>query len=105
MALVSFETSQAGQGNGNGLGSKTDIVKIAKTNITEAELKTVLEDMGLDGFAVAGVGTADGSAFVGGTTDEVFVALQGAGADYTAEGTNAHGVTGAVTSVLSIFKD
>jgi len=105
MALVSFETSQAGQGNGNGLGSKTDIVKIAKTNITEAELKTVLEDMGLDGFAVAGVGTADGSAFVGGTTDEVFVALQGAGADYTAEGTNAHGVTGAVTTVESIFKD
>ncbi len=105
MALVSFETSQAGQGNGNGLGSKTDIVKIAKTNITEAELKTVLEDMGLDGFAVAGVGTADGSAFVGGTTDVVFVALQGAGADYTAEGTNAHGVTGAVTTVESIFKD
>jgi hypothetical protein len=105
MALVSFETSQAGQGNGNGLGSKTDIVKIAKTNITEAELKTVLEDMGKDGFAVAGVGTADGSAFVGGTTDVVFVALQGAGADYTAEGTNAHGVTGAVTTVESIFKD
>jgi hypothetical protein len=105
MALVAFETSQAGQGNGNGLGSKTDIVKIAKTNITEAELKTVLEDMGKDGFAVAGVGTADGSAFVGGTTDVVFVALQGAGADYTAEGTNAHGVTGAVTTVESIFKD
>ena len=47
MALVSFETSQAGQGIGNGLGSKTDIVKIAKTNITTAELKTVLEDMQL----------------------------------------------------------
>lgn len=105
MALIAFETSQAGQGNGNGLGSKTDIVKIAKTNITEAELKTVLQDMQLDGFAVGGVGTADGTAFVGGTTDEVFVALQGSGADYSAEGSNAHGVTGAVTTVESIFKD
>ena len=105
MALVSFETSQAGQGIGNGLGSKTDIVKIAKTNITTAELKTVLEDMQLDGFAVGGVGTADGSAIVSGTTDEVFVALQGSGADYSAEGSNAHGVTGAVTTVESIFKD
>lgn len=105
MALVSFETSQAGQGIGNGLGSKTDIVKIAKTNTTTAELKTILEDMQLDGFAVGGVGTADGTAFVSGTTDEVFVALQGSGADYTAEGTNAHGVTGAVTTVESIFKD
>ena len=105
MALIAFETSQAGQGIGNGLGPKTDVVKIAKTNITEAELKSILEDMQFDGFAVAGVGTADGSAFVGGTTDEVFVALQGSGADYTAEGSNAHGVTGAVTSVSAIFKD
>ena len=105
MALVSFETSQAGQGIGNGLGSKTDIVKIAKTTTTTAELKTILEDMQVDGFAVGGVGTADGTAFVSGTTDVVFVALQGAGADYTAEGTNAHGVTGAVTTVESIFKD
>ena len=105
MALVSFETSQAGQGIGNGIGSKTDIVKIAKTNTTTAELKTILEDMQVDGFAVGGVGTADGTAFVSGTTDVVFVALQGAGADYTAEGTNAHGVTGAVTTVESIFKD
>ena len=105
MALVSFETSQAGQGIGNGLGSKTDIVNIAKTNITTAELKKILEDMQVDGFAVAGVGTADGTAFVSGTTDAVMVALQGAGADYTAEGSNAHGVTGAVTTVLTIFVD
>lgn len=105
MALIAFETSQAGQGIGNGLGSKTDIVKIAKTNLTTAELKKALEDMAVDGFAVAGVGTADGSEFVSGTTDVVFVALQGSGADYTAEGTNAHGVTGAVTTVESIFVD
>ena len=105
MALVAFESSQAGQGIGNGLGSKTDLVKIAKTNITEAELKSIQKIMQLDGFAVAGVGTADGSAFVGGTTDVVFVALQGSGADYSAEGANAHGVSGAVTTVEAIFKD
>ena len=75
MALVALETSQAGQGIGNGLGPKTDVVKIAKTNITEAELKSILEDMQFDGFAVAGVGTADGSAFVGGTTDWTFAKL------------------------------
>ena len=105
MTLVAFESSQAGQGIGNGLGSKTDLVKIAKTNITEAELKSLREDIQLDGFAVAGVGTADGSAFVGRTTDVVFVALQGSGADYSAEGSNAHGVSGAVTTVEAIFKD
>ena len=105
MALVAFESSQAGQGIGNGLGSKTDLVKIAKTNITEAELKSIQKILQLDGFAVAGVGTADGSAFVGGTTDVVFVALQGSGADYSAEGSNAHGVSGAVTTVEAIFKD
>ena len=105
MALIAFETSQAGQGIGNGLGSKTDIVKVAKTDLTTAELRTIVEDMALDGFAIAGVATADGSAFVSGTTDVEFVALQGAGADYTAEGTNAHGVTSTVTTVESIFKD
>lgn len=90
---------------GNGLGSKTDIVKIAKTNITESELQTILDDMQFDGFNVSAVGTADNSAFVSGTTDVIFVALQGAGADYTAESSNAHGVTGAVTTVEAIFAD
>jgi len=48
------------------------------------------------------VTTADGSAFVSGTTDNLKVALQGT-ATYTAEGSNAHGVSGAVTTVLTIF--
>lgn len=86
----------------NGLGGKTTIVKIAKTNITSAQLGTILTDMQYDGFAIAGVATADGSAFDSGVTDNVFVALQST-ATYTDEGSNAHGVTGAVTTTESIF--
>tara|TARA_A100001388_G_scaffold231988_1_gene184489 strand:- start:7699 stop:8016 length:318 start_codon:yes stop_codon:yes gene_type:complete len=88
---------------GNGLGPKSSIVKIAKTNITSSELQTILEDMALDGHTIAGVGTADGSAFASGVTDVVFVALQGAGLTYAAEGSNAHGVTGAVTTLEAII--
>ena len=86
---------------GNGLGSKTTIVKLALTNMTAANLGTIYADMGNAGHTVAGSGTADGSAFVAGTTDVLFIAVQGA--DYTADGTDAHGVTGAVTTVEAII--
>lgn len=98
-------TSTANTDLSNGLGGHTNIVNIAKTDITEAELKTILDDMAFDGHTIAGVATADGSAFVSGTTDVVILAVQSAGGAYTAEGSNAHGVTGAVTSVLAVFKD
>lgn len=99
-------TSTANTTLSNGLGAATSIVNIAKTNITEAELKTILDDMAQDGQTVAGVATADGSAFVGGTTDVVLVAIQGAAAaGYTPEGSNAHGVTGAVTTLVALFDD
>lgn len=85
------------------------IVKIAKSDITDAELSTIIDDItttggaGADAFTVGGVGTADGSAFVSGTTDVVFLRLQGTGT-YTADGTNAHGVTGAVTTIEAVFQ-
>ena len=88
-------------GQGNGLGSKTTIVKLALTNMTAANLGTIYAAMGALGHTVAGSGTADGSAFVAGTTDVLFIALQGA--DYTADGTNAHGVTGAVTTIEAVI--
>jgi hypothetical protein len=86
------------------------IVKIAKTDITNAELNTIIREMTVQGgvgtasdaFTVAGVGTATGAAFVSGTTDVVFLRLQGTGT-YTAEGSNAHGVTGAVTTIEAVF--
>ena len=40
-------------GQGNGLGSKTTIVKLALTNMTAANLGTIYADMGLIG-TVAG---------------------------------------------------
>ena len=88
---------------GQGLGSKTDIVKVAKTNITESELRTILEDMAQDGYTITGVGTADDTDFSSGVTDVVFVSLQGAGKTYVAEGANAHGVTGAVTTLEAVL--
>ena len=88
-------------GQGNGLGSKTTIVKLALTDMTAANLGTIYAAMGALGHTVAGSGTADGSAFVAGTTDVLFIALQGA--DYTADGTNAHGVTGAVTTIEAVI--
>ena len=67
------------------------IVKFTKTDITHAELKAWIDYLTLahgsngtgdSAFTVAAVGTADGSAFVSGTTDAVFLRLQGTG-DFT----------------------
>jgi hypothetical protein len=88
-------------GQGNGLGSKTTIVKLALTNMTAANLGTIYAAMGALGHTVAGSGTADGSAFVAGTTDVLFIALQGA--DYTADASDAHGVTGAATTIEAVI--
>ena len=92
---------------GNGLGPKTTIVKLALSNMTSANLHTIFSGMTTGkeddtAHVLAGSGTADGSAFVSGTTDVLFIALQGDGT-YTAEGTNAHGVTGAVTTVECVI--
>jgi hypothetical protein len=93
----------------NGLGPKTTIVKIAKTDITTAELHTIITAItqgGVSGtndaFTVAGVATANGAAFVSGTTDVVFLALQGTGV-ITADSSDAYGVTGAVSTIESVF--
>lgn len=85
------------------------IVKVAKTDMTDAELETIIRAMtttggsGADAFTVGGFGTADGSAFVSGTTDVVFLRLQGTGT-YTADSSDAHGVTGAVTTIEAVFQ-
>lgn len=82
------------------------IVSVAKTDITDEELNDVIAyfttSQGTDGggdsaFTVGGVGTADGSAFESGTTDTVFLRLQGTG-EFTA-GDAADGASGDVTGV------
>ena len=95
----------------NGLGPRTLIVSISKTDITDAELNTIINYMtssqgsggtGDSAFVVAGLGTATGAAFVSGTTDVVYVALQGTGT-YTVDSSDAHGVTGAATALVAVF--
>jgi hypothetical protein len=100
---------------GNGLGPRTVIVKVAKTNISDAELfamSTALQAGGTysgvtnDAFTIAGVtsdgGDAGGTAFVSGESDAVFFALQGTGT-INADASNALGVTGAVLTVEVTF--
>jgi len=88
------------------------IVKVAKTNMTNDELNTIVNyfttshgsaGSGDSAFTVAAFGTADGSAFVSGTTDAVFFRLQGTG-EYTVDSSDAHGVTGAVTTIEAVFQ-
>jgi hypothetical protein len=100
-----------------GLAGRTIIVNIAKTDITSAELTTIVTAIqrgglntknatfGDDAFVVAGITTPTGAAFVSGDTDNVVLALQGTGT-FTADDANAYGITadgGAVTTILVDF--
>ena len=98
-----------------GIAGRTVIANIAKTDITSAELGTIVSAItrgglntknatnGDDAFVVIGITTPTGAAFVSGTTDNVVLALQGTGT-FTADDADAYGVTGAVTTILADFK-
>ena len=99
----------------NGIGTsdagRTLIISITKQDITDAELNTIINYMTLShgsagegdsAFTVAGVGTATGAPFVAGTTDVVYLRIQGTG-DYTVDASDAHGVTGAATALVCVF--
>lgn len=89
------------------------VVQFAKTNMTNADLLafyraitqaggvagTLPADTG-DAFTVAAFGTADGSAFESGVTDNVFFRVQGTGSFNT---TDAAAGTGATVTVLATF--
>lgn len=90
---------------------RTLIVSVSKTNITDAELNTVINYMTLShgsngtgdsAFTVAGLGTADGSPFVSGTTDVVYLRLQGTG-EFTPADQDA-GVPGVTVAVVCVFQ-
>jgi hypothetical protein len=86
------------------------IVKIAKTNMTDAELSAYIAYIttshgsagaGDSAFVVAAVGTVDGTAFESGVTDNVFLRVQGTG-DLTVGTINA--LTGSPTvTIPAIF--
>jgi hypothetical protein len=99
----------------NGDVGRELIVKVAKTNITDAELNTIIKEITVQGgvgassdsFTIGGLcASSDAGStwtdFVSGATDVVLLKLQGTGT-YTPEGSNAHGVTGAVTTIEGIF--
>jgi hypothetical protein len=100
--------------NTQGIAGRTLIVNVAKTDITSAELNTIItyikagkrtsgDDTTSDAFTVVGITTPTGVAFESGVTDNVVLALQGTGT-FTTDNSNAYGVTGAVTTVLADFK-
>ena len=89
---------------------RTLIVKLAGTNLTNDDLNSVIgyittshgsSGSGDSAFTVAGVATADGSAFVSGTTDTLFLKVQGTG-DLTV-GTADQGIGGLTVTIEAIF--
>ena len=104
------------QGNGgkagtsNGLGGRTRILNLAKTNMTEAELKAALQYLSAgdvagtnDAHTIAGVAPlTESGVFTSGTTDNVQVAIQGTGVA-TAASNFGTGSTGVTSSLLADF--
>lgn len=89
---------------------RTLIIKLAGTDLTHADLESVVNYLttahgsggtGDSAFTIAGVGTADGSAFVSGTTDNVFLKIQGTG-DFTAA-TADQEIGGLTITTIAIF--
>jgi len=88
---------------GNGLGPRTRIISLSKTNITQAELDELVQDLQQGGTAgtndavtVAGI-----SAFVAADTDVVYMAVQGTGV--LTAGSNYAGVTGVTMAIVADF--
>jgi len=91
----------------NGLGPKTTIVQADKTNMSTADLHALITTITAggtkgvnDAFTVAGVATADGTAFSSGVTDTVFIALQGTGVFTAGSNWSSTGFTTAITSIF-----
>ena len=88
---------------GQGLGPKTRILSMSKTNITQDELNSLVQALTMggtsgtdDAVTVAGI-----SAFEAGVTDVVYVAVQGTGT--LTAGANYRGVTGVTMAVVCTF--
>ena len=88
---------------GNGVGPRTRIINLAKTNMTQTELDAAILYLTAGGVAgtndahtVAGVSVlTENGVFTSGTTDAVQVAIQGTGAATMAAdfGTGSTGIT------------
>jgi hypothetical protein len=101
-------TNNAAAIAGNGIGPRTRIINLAKTNMTQAELDAALLYLAAgdvagtnDAHTIAGVSvlTEDG-VFTTGVTDAVQVAIQGTGV-FTAGANFGTGATGVTSSLLA----
>ena len=103
-------TNNAKSTAGNGLGPRTRIINLAKTNMTQAELNAALAYLAAgdvagtnDAHSIAGVSVlTESGVFTTGTTDNVQVAIQGSGA-FTAAANFGIGTTGVTSSLLANF--
>ena len=90
------------------------IIKVTLTNMTDANVTTirnaitqsggvagVLPASTGDAFTIAAIGTADGTAFVSGTTDVLFMRVQGTGTFDTTDA--AAGIGGCTVTVEAVF--
>ena len=106
-------TSNAKAVAGNGLGPRTRIINLAKTNMTQAELDLAIQFMTAggtkavdDAHSIAGISVlTESGVFTTGVTDAVQVAIQGTGA-FTADAN--YGVaadTGVASTLIATFVD
>ena len=111
MAVLSPTSGTTGSSvAGNGLGPKTRIINLAKSNMTQAELDAALLYLAAgdvpgtnDAHTIAGVSVlTESGVFTSGTTDDVQVAIQGSGA-FTAAANFGTGTTGVTSSLLADF--
>ena len=118
------DNKKAGVGTGN--GPRTILVKIAKTDISQAELdtfRTALQNGGTysgvtnDAFTIVGISSdggdtggpagdgANSNAFVAGESDVVFFLLQGSGTINADSTSSPLGVANATVTIEAVFGD
>tara|TARA_B110000114_G_scaffold43286_1_gene45783 strand:+ start:302 stop:631 length:330 start_codon:yes stop_codon:yes gene_type:complete len=105
-------TSNAKAVAGNGVGPRTRIINLAKTNMTQAELDAALTYLAAgdvsgtnDAHTVAGLSVLTESGVFGtGVTDDVQVAIQGTGVATMAANFGT-GSTGVTATLLADFID
>ena len=103
-------TNNAKAKAGTGVGVRTRIINLAKTNMTQTELDAALLYLQAgdvagtnDAHTIAGVSVlTESGVFTSGTTDAVQVAIQGTGA-FTAASDFGTGSTGITSSLIADF--
>ena len=96
-------------GNVNGLGGYVRVYTASKSNMTTAQVNTLVKKLMQggtkatdDAVSIAGLGTADGSDFESGVTDVITIAVQGTGAITAGADWNSTGFT---LALVAVFKD